>query len=670
MNKPIFNKRQVLVFRHFENKGYSLFACLGKVVVCSVLSVATLTHASAESVSVKPVTADSITGRTDKELMLDEVSITGSRAPMTALQAAKMVTVITREDVNRAAAASVNDLLKLATGVDVRQRGGFGVQTDISINGGTFDQMAIFLNGINLSNPQTGHNAADFPVSLSDIERIEIYEGASARVFGSAAFNGAVNIVTKRHSDNEIRMGIQGGSFGTFGGDGSIAINSKRVYNRMSGGYLQSDGGTTNDYFKKRQVFYQGSSTSRSLDLFWQAGLSSKDFGASTFYSATYPNQYEETRRIITSVKGDIKLLNDRLILSPTLHWTRNVDHYQLIRGREGAENGENYHRSDVYGGSFDAHLTWALGKTAAGMDIRKEHLISSAYGELLQEKDWTSIGGSTRMYNRRGDRTNTSFFLEHNVILRKWTVSAGLLLNKNTGLDSRFRVYPGIDIAYRPNTHWKLYASWNKALRLPTYTDLYISNRVQQGDLALRPERNSMFKAGIRYRTQGFETTLSGFYSRGRDMIDWVYETATSTRYHALNIGKLDNMGLSIDIRHQLSVINYQLGYAYIHQTHATEQPIYKSLYALEYLRHQFTAKVGHPIYKQLSAHWDVRWQQRVNGYHPYWKIDMKLQWNAKNYELYAKIDNLTAHRYYDIGGVLQPGLWFMAGGQIRFAL
>lgn len=670
MNKPIFNKRQVLVFRHFENKGYSLFACLGKVVVCSVLSVATLTHASAESVSVKPVTADSITGKTDKELMLDEVSITGSRAPMTALQAAKMVTVITREDVNRAGAASVNDLLKLTTGVDVRQRGGFGVQTDISINGGTFDQMAIFLNGINLSNPQTGHNAADFPVNLSDIERIEIYEGAAARVFGSAAFNGAVNIVTKQHTDSEIQIGLQGGSFGTFGSDGSIAINSKKIYNRMSGGYLQSDGGTINDYFKKRQVFYQGSSTSRHLDLFWQAGLSSKDYGASTFYAAAYPNQYEETRRIVTSIKGDIKLLNERLILSPTLHWTRNVDHYQLVRDKEGAENGENYHRSDVYGGSLNAHLTWALGKTAAGMDIRKEHLISTAYGEMLQEKEWIPIGGSTRMYNRKGDRTNTSFFLEHNVILRKWTVSAGLLLNKNTGLDDQFRVYPGIDIAYRPNTHWKLYVSWNKALRLPTYTDLYISNRIQQGDLTLRPERNSMFKAGIRFRTQGFETTLSGFYSRGRDMIDWVYETATSTRYHALNIGKLDNMGLSIHLRHQLSVVNYQLGYAYIHQTHSTEQPIHKSLYALEYLRHQFTAKVDHPIYKQLSVHWDVRWQQRINGYHPYWKIDMKLQWSEKNYELYAKIDNLTAHHYYDIGGVLQPGLWFMAGGRIRFAL
>ena len=60
MNKPIFNKRQILVFRRFGNKGYSLFACLGKVVVCSVLSVSSLTYASTKSVSVRPVPTDSI----------------------------------------------------------------------------------------------------------------------------------------------------------------------------------------------------------------------------------------------------------------------------------------------------------------------------------------------------------------------------------------------------------------------------------------------------------------------------------------------------------------------------------------------------------------------------------------------------------------------------------
>ena len=78
--KPTFNmKRPVLVFRHFGNKGYSLFACLGREVVCSVLSVATLTYASAESVSTDPVVTDSTATTTATEEMLEEVCVTGSK---------------------------------------------------------------------------------------------------------------------------------------------------------------------------------------------------------------------------------------------------------------------------------------------------------------------------------------------------------------------------------------------------------------------------------------------------------------------------------------------------------------------------------------------------------------------------------------------------------------
>ena len=67
-----------------------------------------------------------------------------------------------------------------AAGIDVRQRGEGGTQADISIRGGTFDQIAVLLNGVNLSNPQTGHYSFDLPVNLSDIERIEVVSGPSS----------------------------------------------------------------------------------------------------------------------------------------------------------------------------------------------------------------------------------------------------------------------------------------------------------------------------------------------------------------------------------------------------------------------------------------------------------------------------------------------------------
>lgn len=679
MYRHRFNDRQALRFKHFSRRSYALFSCIGREVLICTLSVATLTYAKADGISTKPaataMAADSL-GR--QEVKLDEVLVTGSRAPLTALQSAKIVTVISRDDIQRAEASSINDILKLATGVDVRQRGGFGVQTDISINGGTFDQITILLNGVNMSSPQTGHNAADFPVSLSDIERIEVLEGASARVFGSSAFNGAINIVTRTDKESNVRVSAEGGSFGTFGGDAGLSLRTGNVSQQLSGGYTQSDGGTANSDFKRRRMYYMGALELRYVNLSWQGGLSSQDYGASTFYSARFNNQWEATRRFMASALADIRpFADERLVFSPSVYWHRDVDHYQLTRGKEGASNGENYHRMDVYGAALNAHATWLLGKTAVGVDLRKEHILSTAYGTLLDESEWTAIHGSDRHYDHRGDRTNTSVFLEHNVILGGFTLSAGVLANRNTGLDNRFRFYPGVDISYRPSDNWKFYASWNKALRVPTFTDLYTSNSAQQGDPNLSPERNSTFKIGTRYRTRGVEAVLSGFYSEGKNIIDWVYPTAESRKYQAMNIGKLDNMGYSADVTLNMDelvqgsfITRIKAGYAFIHQKHETDREIFGSLYALEYLRHKATFQLDHRIWSRLSASWAVRWQQRMNNYSPYTKVDVKLMWTAPSYSLYVKADNLTCHRYYDLGAVRQPGLWIMAGGSVRIGL
>ena len=146
MYKPLFNQRKALRFRQFTRKGYALFACLGKVVTIGVLSVATLRAAAsttaddltADDLTVagtSSVVGDSVASTPDKEATLDDVEITGSRAPLALGQAARMVTVLSREDIQAATVQSINDLLKMAVGVDVRQRGPIGAQTDVSIRG-------------------------------------------------------------------------------------------------------------------------------------------------------------------------------------------------------------------------------------------------------------------------------------------------------------------------------------------------------------------------------------------------------------------------------------------------------------------------------------------------------------------------------------------------------
>ena len=308
MYKPTFNmKRQALVFRHFGNKGYSLFCCLGREVVCSVLSVATLTYASAESVSTDPVVSDSTAMTTARAMMLEEVSVTGSRAPLTRSQAARMVTVLEHTDIAQAPVQSINDLLKYAVGVDVRQRGPIGAQTDISIRGGTSEQIIILLNGINICDPQTGHNVLDLPIDLSEIVRIEVLEGPAGRIYGTSSLVGAINIVTHPASDTSADFTLEGGSYGYGRISGRGNLKHGLWNNQISAGYSRSDGysrsesGKLNTDFSGGKAFYQGQYEDESVQLNWHLGITDKGWGSSTFYAAPAPSTPRPNGRPTTS---------------------------------------------------------------------------------------------------------------------------------------------------------------------------------------------------------------------------------------------------------------------------------------------------------------------------------------------------------------------------------
>ncbi|WP_304153154.1 TonB-dependent receptor, partial [Hoylesella buccalis] len=305
MVKEQFNKRNPLWFKHFNRKGYSLFAALGKEVLISVLSVSTLTYAKADGVSVcRNLPNDQLTNQAVK---LSEVVVTGSRAPLTVSQQSRMVTVLSRKDIESAPVQSVNDLLKLAIGVDVRQKGPLGALTDVGIRGGNSEQVTILLNGINICDAQTAHNAFDIPVDLSEIERIEVLEGPAGRVYGTSSLLGAINIVTKAAARTSLTARMEGGSYGylSTGLRGNIARNNWNNQLSLSAtrsdGYSRSKAGNLNADYHTLKSFYQGSYQDSWVDVKWHAGMSLKDFGSNTFYGVKWDNQFEHTFKTFTA---------------------------------------------------------------------------------------------------------------------------------------------------------------------------------------------------------------------------------------------------------------------------------------------------------------------------------------------------------------------------------
>ena len=674
-------KHQVVFFKHFSRKNYAVFRSLKQEIHICTLAVPMLTFAYTDSLASR---ADSlqIVREQMPDIPLDAAEVVGVRVPITFAETANSVSVITRKDIEQAKVQTVNDLLKLCSGVDVRQRGCFGVQTDVSIGGGTFDQIAVLLNGININNPQTGHITADFPVSISDIERIEIYDGASARVFGSQALNGAINIITRIANTDVAEVRANGGSYGTFGSGASLNLATQHYLNRLSADYLRSDGATHNSAFDKLHAFYQGNYITPELKLTWQGGFSSQRYDANTFYSAAYPDQWEAGSRWLASVKA---VTGGKLHFVPSMSWIRSFDHYQLTRH---SNKGENFNRSDVFTFGLTAYTDWALGRTAAGGELRSDGILSSNLGRPLPEDQYVKVENQDSIfYRKRDNRTNISFFAEHNVTLKRFTLSAGVMGNRNTAINERFSFYPGIDASYRPADGWKIFASWGKSLRLPTYTDLYYKNATQEGNVGLRPEKTKTCKLGTEYNRRGFSFSLQGIYRLGTNMIDWVMYNANDI-YHSTQF-KLESYELTAHASLNLAALldndkvflqSVNAGYTYIYQERHDEQIIYKSNYALEYLRHKLTANLNHRIFGPLDAAWYFSWQKRMGGYlqsdntlkhySPYALLNLKLSYRQPAYDVYLSLENLTNHRYYDYGSVRQPGFTFLFGTRVRLNL
>ena len=160
-----------LFFKRWNNKSFSVFRSISKIIkICFLL--ATYTIISEQNASFAQVDT----------IAIEEIKVFGQRGLELYPQIARVVTVIDSNNIENAPVQSIQDLLEHSLNVDIRQRGYYGAQADISIRGGSFDHVLILLNGINITDPQTGHYNLDLPVEIEDIKRIEILNGPSARI--------------------------------------------------------------------------------------------------------------------------------------------------------------------------------------------------------------------------------------------------------------------------------------------------------------------------------------------------------------------------------------------------------------------------------------------------------------------------------------------------------
>jgi len=265
---------------------------------------------------------------------IGEVVISENRIAIPFSDASRSIEIITKKQIQDIRPTSVNELLQAIGGVDIRQRGANGVQADLSIRGGTFEQALVLINGVKMLDPQTGHHLMNLPITIDDIERVEILKGPGARVYGQNAFAGAINIITRPGEEQSVALRLDAGANHLISAGASLTLPIRQYRQTLSISHDQSDGYRSNTDYVIDNIFYQAQTTIGKgiLDLF--GGYTARSFGANGFYgSESFTDQYEETRTSIASASYSVR--SGHWKIAPRIYWRRNTDNWQFRRQRD-----------------------------------------------------------------------------------------------------------------------------------------------------------------------------------------------------------------------------------------------------------------------------------------------------------------------------------------------
>ena len=548
----------VICFKRWTRKKFSVLVSLSKVIKIGALCLAYSLVNKMPNLSAQQ---DSSAYATIHEL--EEVEVIGRRSQVVSSEISRVVTVIQRDEIEKSGVQSITDLLEFVSNLDVRQRGPLGIQADASLRGSSFDHVMILLNGVSMTDPQTGHFNLDLPINPESIEKIEVLEGPAARIYGPGAFMGAVNIVTKM-DDHEIYASQ---SFGQYNFSRSLfhaGFTTGGISNFISASRSASDGYAYNTDHKLYNLYYRGYLKKDLYSIDFQGGIQDKKFGAGNFYSPKYPDQYEENGTWFSSLKITT---GNTLKISPSVYWRRKRDHFILFRDRPAIY--ENFHLTDVYGSQINITHTGDRLTSNFGIDLRSENILSNNIGLIVPDPKPVRDTDSA-YYTKQYQRTNFAFFTEFIFDIGNLNVTLGNMINWNTGFHGTASFFPGIDLGYKLHGRYVVFANVNRALHQPTFTDLFYSDPVNKGNWNLDPDRMISVEGGLKYSGKLLRYKLAGFYNSGSDMIDWLWSFEKNS-FSPLNLRKYVSYGLSANVMADFTgdpVLNHLLQKVDMHYT------------------------------------------------------------------------------------------------------
>lgn len=552
---------------------------------------------------------------------------------------------------------SLPEALSYVGGVDVRQRGLSGTQADIGIRGGNFEQSLIVVNGFKMTDPQTGHHAANLPIPLIAVSEIQVFKSPTVLQFGQSALTGAVHIGAYASDAFQVKTTAYGGSFNSYGAQAMVRMKIKKYQQLLAVARDQSAGHWYNSDFKNHQLFYTSShpiGANQRQRLTYLAAYTDRNFGANGFYTNKFPDQWERTTMAMAGIKHNFyrKHLNVRQQVLLRSH----ADEFRLKRFDPSFYT--NTHVSNV--------LSYEL---QGSFYVNNHHKIDLGIEERFEQLNSSNLGLRERQYQ--------SAFAQAQGSLGTVNYAAGLLVFAYNWQNPQ--LMPSLQLGRSLASRQYVFANYSRGNRVPSWTEMYYTDPSNVGNPNLQPEFSHAAELGWRQTPKyddgtrlSYQVASSLFYRQHTNMIDWVRDASTLSPnpnpWTPVNIASVAFTGFETSLQLSLKksgtwgLNKFNVNYTYISAQHnfTIEQ---ESRYAITSMRQQLNGVAQVDLSEKVQLNVTYRLVERI-AQPLYQVVDAKIQVPIKNkWTVFAEGNNLTDTQYVEAGFVQMPGRWFKLG-------
>ncbi len=586
---------------------------------------------------------------------------------------------------------SVGEAVETETSVQVKQSGGLGSFSSMSLRGSSSNQVMIYMDGVPL-NDSSGGGVDLSTIPVSQVESIEIYKGTTPINFSGASIGGAVNIKTKRvKSKPEGNITVGYGSFNTFKISPFVSHKPGKFDYLISGEYVNS---------KNNFSFLNNNGTKWNLDDDSRQKRNNAQFAQGNFITSIGYDFSQNTRLVFSNQyfqKGQhLPSWNNSPKTNTTFNTTRNIASIKLIADKvaelaiNSATRIDYLYKKEVYddtgnniglGGQYNRYRTNTYGVNQF-IEWPTQHNILSGSIDLRKE--------GYRMYdllNNNDDppssRNYYALSLEDKIILFDnsfMIIPATVIEHYDNNFDSSSTPRNESHNYFNPKLGLKYFViNWiniktniAKYIREPSFFELFGDRGFFNGNSDLKAESGTNFDLGIEVNKNIYGLPISSlrfnsayFMSNVKDVISYVYNSR--------GIGQAVNISESMTNGVETSLVIDFIKYISLSSNYTWQSPVNKSQIAAfdgKKLpgRFQNTATIKiEGIYKIIKPYYEFLYASGL--YYDTANLlpaPIKREHNAgatlfiKDFSLTAEVKNIGNKNYEDFNGYPQPGRSF----------